>query len=253
MFLSRYNSPPKKRFDRGVILLTCMVFLLVLLSMLRFTVTSSRLEEQKASIDLDLTLARESSRSVFNYVEYYLLKQGEAYCLLRKEAENVNCQQEAASYLSQLMRLPSETITQLDLPTSDNLPPLKALWQQGFYTGDYLNEHYPQCQPLWICVSWGREAKQAEDAADDQRRQAKIKLDNPLKTLECLSCNNSGERVPRFVVERLLPNELTLAEADQKTLDNVVILRVTALGFGRGDAKDSQLSNLMMQGTYALY
>lgn len=236
--------------ERGVILLTCMVFLLVLLSMLRFTVTSSRIEEQKASIDLDLTLARESARSVFNDVEYYLLKQGEAYCLYKNEGEN--CQKEASRYLSQLMQLPSEELAQLDLH-SDGLPSLKALLQQGFYTGDYLNQHYAQCQPLWICAAWGHDARQADDAAHDQRRQANINPNQFLPILNCECCNTHSERAPRFIIERLLPSELNIDAADQKALEMLAIIRVTALGFGAGDADDAHLSSVMMQGSYVLY
>ena len=42
--------------ERGVVLLTCLVFLLVLLLMLRFVIVSARTEEQKAGIDLDIDL-----------------------------------------------------------------------------------------------------------------------------------------------------------------------------------------------------
>lgn len=242
-----YNRENK---ERGVVLLTCLAFLLVLLSMLRFTITSSRMEERKASIDLDLTLARESARSAFNYVEYYLLRQGEAYCL----SQNVDddCKKAAPKYLSQLMQLSEDEIKNLDLKT-DDLPSLKDLWGNGFYTGNYINEHYAHCQPLWICVDWGNEARQAQDAAEDQRKSVKIKLNHPLSILHCNHCNTRSERVPRFMVERLLPSELDIDPVDKKELEELAIIRVTALGFGLGDSRDSHLSSIMMQSTYVLY
>lgn len=244
------NSPKRFVKSRGVVLLTCLAFLLVLLSMLRFTITSSRMEERKASIDLDITLARESARSAFNYVEYYLLRQGEAYCLYQKSDED--CKKKAPQFLSQLMQLPEDELKQLDLKV-DGMPPLKTLWDNGFYTGTYITKNYPQCRPLWICAAWGNEAKQAVDAAEAQRKSVKIKLSNPLAILHCPNCNTRSERVPRFMVERLLPSELNISDADKRELEDLAIIRITALGFGLGDSRDTHLSSIMMQSTYVLY
>ena len=90
------NKNLKKQ--QGVVLLTALVFILILLAMLRFTLTSSRVEEQKSAIDSDMVAARESAQLAIKFAEQYVIKQGELYCLNTLKKSVAECSENSCSH-----------------------------------------------------------------------------------------------------------------------------------------------------------
>ena len=70
-----------KRKEKGVVLLSCLVFLLILLIIVRFAVTSSRLEERKAGADYEMMTARQAAQTAIRQAEKFILEQGLQSCI----------------------------------------------------------------------------------------------------------------------------------------------------------------------------
>lgn len=64
----------KRGKQQGVVLLSCLIFMLILFALLRFTLGSSRMSELKAGADVDLTKAREVSSIVAKEAELFILQ-----------------------------------------------------------------------------------------------------------------------------------------------------------------------------------
>ncbi len=62
-----------RKKNEGVVLLSCLVFLLILLMLLRFTLSSARLEELKVGADIDEMMARETAEVAMNDAEDFIL------------------------------------------------------------------------------------------------------------------------------------------------------------------------------------
>ena len=67
--------------EKGIVLLSCLVFLLILLGVVRFVMTSSRLEERKAGVDYEMMTARQSAQMAIRYAEKYIIDQGFKSCI----------------------------------------------------------------------------------------------------------------------------------------------------------------------------
>lgn len=79
-----------------------------------------------------------------------------------------------------------------------------------------------------------------------------------LTSIVCKTCNTTSGIEPRYIIERFTTTELNnLGYADNKVLNingsNVVVLRITAVGFGNGDGgAEVNTTNAIMQATYVL-
>lgn len=239
------NFAPEK--ERGVVLLTCLVFLLILLGMLRFTLSSARLEEEKASIDLDIVSAREAAQSALDFAERYILEQGRAYCL-REGGTAADCAADSAGYAGRLFGLPDATLREPDNE-------LRAIMDAGLYTGTFMRNSAANCRPFWACVNWPVDAHSVRNSAIQQG----LAINANFNTIECSSCTappHSNNR-PQFIIERLTSQELAAdAPGFLVAMPDAVILRVTAVGFGKGAAQgaaaNTNMTNVMLQSTYIL-
>lgn len=238
--------------QRGVVLLTCLVFLLVLLAMLRFVLVSSKLEEEKAGIDLEIITAREAAQSALNYAEYFIMRQGRLYCSAGA------CEvAEMANFVFSGDDADLLTRDKVYNPESGGIGlktiAIKDLVKKGLYTGKYLKEgdaENPQplanCKPLWICVDWGKSASAVQRSAK-KRNTPGMKL----ASIECKECEVPSFVKPRFIIERYTANELSdngLSGLAGST--GTVVFRITAVGFGKGSG--SNLTNVMLQSTYVI-
>ena len=70
-----------RKRELGVVLLSCLVFLLILLGIVRFVMTSSRLEERKAGVDYEMMTARHSAQMAIRQAVKYIMDQGLQSCI----------------------------------------------------------------------------------------------------------------------------------------------------------------------------
>lgn len=244
--------------ERGVVLLTCLVFLLVLLLMLRFVIVSARTEEQKSGIDLDIVTAREAAQSALNFAEFYVREQGIAYCQQIIRESSATCQRNPLAYANLLFSLDDASLNSL-ASTVATLPNVSVLNNNGIYTGTFLDANARNCNPVWICVNWPAQAHAVVSSATNQRTISGGATAN-LNFITCPAnaCNNSVTVQPVFIIERLTARELdpdASGLGDSSVYVNGskgVILRVTAVGFGAGAANADNLTNVMLQNTYIL-
>lgn len=244
--------------EQGVVLLTTLIFMLILLAMLRFTLTSARVEEQKAAIDLDMVSAREGAQMALDYVEQYVLEQGELYCIKNLGKDSAECQESRAKYAGALFALP-----QVELSKIKNIKAgyktVSEVLNKGLYTGEFVATQ-ASCQPFWTCINWPLDAHAVRSSATQIGGAGVIKT--AFVSIECDICvtGENNNIKPHFIIERLAAEELkAVAPNFADGAPGIVILRVTAVGFGKGkepekDAKagNLNLSNVMLQSTYIL-
>lgn len=244
--------------EQGVVLLTTLVFMLILLAMLRFTLTSARVEEQKAAIDLDMVSAREGAQAALDYVEQYVLKQGELYCKKNLRIDAAECEASPVKYAGELFALPKAELGKITNADTD-YNAISSLIEKGLYTGEFIDKQ-KECQPFWICVKWPVDAHAVRNSAVQIGGAAIIK--EGLLPIECNVCSvgQNNNVKPYFIIERLTADELkSSAPKLASEAPGMVILRVTAIGFGKGIGSEKEakvgnlnLSNVMLQSTYIL-
>lgn len=251
----KIHSITMHKKEKGVVLLTSLVFMLVLLAMLRFTLTSARVEEQKAAIDWDIVSARESAQAALDFAEQYILDQGRLYCLNSLALTPQECTDNPALYAGTLFALPSADLAAI---THAGIgPTLSSVVGKGVYTGTFLaTSPASGCRPFWACVNWPVDAHSVRNSATQMNLTTNANWDS----IECSACvvGANMNRKPHFIIERLTAGEMA-ATAPQfaAASPQAVILRVTAVGFGRGAAGtqaavNTNMSNVMLQSTYIL-
>lgn len=241
--------------EKGVVLLTSLIFLLVLLAMLRFSLNSARVEEQKAAIDLDMVSARESAQSALDFAEQYILQQGELYCAQTLNRPVIECAKNPADFAGELFALPDADLINITNTGTEigGTPAINAIVGQGLYTGTFI-QTLPNCRPFWACINWPVNANAVRNSAT----QMGLAVNNALTAIECTNCilDTDINTNPRFIIERFTSEELAVF-APQFAADspNTIILRITAVGFGKGAAGtvrggNVNLSNVLLQSTY---
>lgn len=253
MHRNKSNSMSTGKKQQGVVLLTCLVFLLILLAMLRFTLTSAKVEEQKAGIDWEIASARESAQSALSYVEYYILRQGELRC----EANGgTQCKQNAASHAYALFTGSSTDLLASNFtdPHDTTLPTIGSLVNNGLYIGADLSAHTAECTPMWVCVNWPQAARAVNDSAQKQRSAGAA---TRLQAVTCPRCSIRGSIAPVFIIERFTASELGMS-------GDALVFRVTAVGFGTAAAptgtagsaqrvmEETNVTDTMLQATYVI-
>lgn len=244
--------------EKGVVLLTCLVFLLVLLAMLRFTMTSARVEEQKAGIDLEIVSARESAQAALNFAEFYIRKQGELFCL-SQGGQPADCAVERDLYTNLLLVIRDAELRNLNFGSDaelGNVPNLPDLVGSGYYSASFINASALNCDPFWACIDWdGNNADNGAATAVDRAGRAHIPANRlQMQSIECSveSCRTTGAINPRFIIERFEPQEIADGRSALSQSGQVIILRITAVGFGRGPA-NGNVTNSILQSSYILF
>lgn len=246
--------------EQGVVLLSCLVFLLILLGIIRFTMTSARLEDRKAGADLEVLTARQAADSALREAEKFILEQGYKYCLQKKSPKGGKSKEESckedynpAELANDFWNLDGDKFSSaLKTVGIDNL------LQHGIYTQKFIKDGYATCRPFWICVDWSDNAKSVVISS----QQMKSGVSATLPSLTCANCATVSGIKPRYVIERFLAKEITNMEfpGTGDTLEKVnlkstgvVVFRITAVGFGNGEGgADVNTTNAMMQAIYVL-
>ena len=170
-----------RRKERGVVLLTALVFMLILLAMLRFTLTSARVQEQKAAMDFDIVTARQSAQAALNFAEQYILGQGRLYCEHTLNLAASECNDNRAKYAGDLFGLPVA-----DLGTITHAgegPAINTVINNGIYTGAFISAN-AGCQPFWACINWPVDAHAVRNSATQMNLAANVSL----SAIECATC-----------------------------------------------------------------
>lgn len=236
--MQRKNKTTQKK-QQGVVLLTCMVFLLVLLAMLRFTMTSAKVEEQKSGIDLEIMSARESAQSALKSAEEFIMQQGREFCTTALSAGGLGkSESECANDKAKSAGILFGNVSRLNHWISSKLGGKNK-------AGIYMIDDIAGCNPSWTCVNWS--SNEAKDSASQISGTPKLMP----HTVE----GKAGQQ--EFIIERFLSNEeLKNTPTDGKPVTitgiDTVVLRITALGTGFASADNPNSSRSIVQATYIL-
>ena len=246
--------------EKGVVLLSCLVFLLILLGIIRFTMTSSRLEERKAGADLEMLTARQSADTALRAAERFILEQGRKLCLedgsitltpgktKEKYCDEQNQAEWANTFWSKEKKALEDAFDKVGK---------KEILNNGVYTQQYvLSEEYDKtCRPFWICVDWSINSNQVKVAGKQMNSTANAIL----PSIECKECSTTSGLKPRYIIERFLAKEINamefpdIASGTQLKSGDVVVFRITAVGFGNGSGGSNvKTTNAVMQAIYLL-
>ncbi|EHM52205.1 pilus assembly PilX family protein [Cardiobacterium valvarum] len=246
--------------EKGVVLLSCLVFLLILLGIIRFTMTSSRLEERKAGADLEMLTARQSADTALRAAERFILEQGRQLCLKDnsitlppgktqgKYCDEQNKVEWANTFWSKENSSLDDAFTKVGA---------KNLLNKGIYTQQYViaQNFNTRCRPFWICIDWSENANQVKVTG----KQLDSAVNVALPSIECKECSTISGLKPRYIIERFLAKEINamdfpdLAAGTQLKSGDVVVFRITAIGFGNGGGSNNvKTTNAVMQAIYLL-
>lgn len=217
------------RRQSGVVLLSTLVFLVLILALLRISLSASQLDQRKAGINFELQNARESAQLALREAESYILGGG------------VDGQG-------------NPNIVQANIPACQNDPNSSecrsavlgqayTFWKSGraqqqagvFLADQNVCRSGKNIQPSWQCVDWNAQSqiRNAYHLAYHEQNPVwqPIVVQNP-------GAAATTDVAPRYIVEVLNPG----------TKD--ILLRVTALGFGQDDGGASRMTNVLLQATY---
>ena len=245
--------------EHGVVLLSCLVFLLILLGIIRFTMTSSRLEEHKASNDFEVLTARESADTALRVAERFILEQGQKFCIKNSndtapdgQNKEAFCKKHQIEWANRFWKQETDKL-KIALDSIGGI----HLLNNGIYTKDFMSGSYGNCRPFWVCVNWSENANQVRIASQQLRPGSSATL----KSIICDECRTTSGLKPRYIIERFLAKEInqmdfpSLVSGERLSIKSseVVVFRITAVGFGNGDGgADVNTTNEVMQAIYVL-
>lgn len=252
-----------RKRELGVVLLSCLVFLLILLGIVRFVMTSSRLEERKAGVDYEMMTARHSAQMAIRQAVKYIMDQGLQSCIKSNNISpnaptspgsgaNQKCEDKNQAELANILWKNSDG----DLGTALDKIGQKQVLNKGIYTYAFIANNYSNCRPFWTCINWTGNAKSVAVTGKQLNDKAGASL-NKLESIECTECETTSGVKPRFVIERFLASDLKNMDFPDQSLtlksSDVVVFRITAVGFGNGQGGSNvNTTNAVMQAIYVL-
>ena len=252
-----------RKRDAGVVLLSCLVFLLILLVIVRFVMTSSRLEERKAGVDYEMMTARHSAQMAIRQAVKYIMDQGLQACIKSNNTSpntpappgsnaNQKCKDRNPAELAHMLWKNSDS----DLSVTLDKIGQKQVLNKGVYTYSFIANNYSNCRPFWTCINWTDNAKSVAVTGRQLNDKAGANL-NKLESIECVECATESGVKPRFVIERFLTGDLKGMNFPDQSLtlkgSDVVVFRITAVGFGNGQGGSNvNTTNAVMQAIYVL-
>lgn len=214
------NLKPKKQ-EQGIVLLSCLIFLLLLLSMLRFTLTSASMEEMKAGADYDQMRASEAAAIAMRNAEYDIKRMSNPSNGKSVSLEDAN-EKDAGKQMALAIAYWSD--------------PAKFANRAGVYDGD-ARQVCPD-KPSYACLlDWGD--------TDGKPDCSKLVCFGDQSNSTTLS-NEQGA----YIIERFKGDGATLGLSDAHDKD-VIVLRVTAVGYSIAN-ENAARSKAVLQNTYLL-
>lgn len=217
------------KHQSGIVLLSTLVFLVLILSLLRISLSSSQLDQRKAGINFELQNARESAQLALRTAESYILEGGV------DGNGNPNIVQ---------AEIPAcKTDSESKACRSAVLGKAYTFWKSyksGSQTGVFLAdqsvcEDEGKPKPSWQCVDWNNGSEITNAYHLTYHAQNPVWQPIVVKTPGAATTTDVASR---YIVEVLNPGSKD------------ILLRITALGFGQGDGGASRMTNVLLQATY---
>lgn len=210
-----------KKQEQGIVLLSCLIFLLLLLSLLRFTLTSASMEEMKAGADYDQMRASEAAAIAMRDAEYDIKRMSNPSSGKSVSLEDAN---------------ETDAGKQMALAIAYWSDPSKFANRSGVYDGDA--EQVCGDKPSYTCLlDWGD-----TDGKPDCSKLVCFGNQSNSTTLS----NEQGA----YIIERFKGDGATLGLSDAHDKD-AIVLRVTAVGYSMADGNAAR-SKAVLQNTYLL-
>lgn len=211
----KYGYQNGLRKERGIVLIACLIFLILILGVLRISLGSSMISEKKSGIDMDMLSATESAEIALRVAESTFLPPASDFSACLSSTANIECQRAriwgAQDWWSD----------------DDNLD------TDGLYDGTKQNgacgPGSGNDRPLWQCVNWGSMFN--KDYGVTQNQPSIEVSDNS-----------------RYIIERFPAASMGITSG---TGLNSILLRVTAVGFG-GGTENGRPTNILLQSNYLI-
>lgn len=246
----------KNKKEQGIVLISCLVFLMIILGLMKLSLSSSQISNTKSGIDGDLNLSRENAQLAIRLAEEKIINvipMGQiSFCATNNAS--ASCQDALGQAIEAVWILSDGSKTQclkdfetsgknncftssVNFTSNDRLSIVNAAKKLNNTDGIYsYSEAQRKCpdQPLWKCIDWEKALSSSVDGAvsvEDMR-----KSDNKIRT----------DVPPLYVIEWFAPGDLDMP------LDGSVLFRITGVGFGQSGGDDSNVSRAIFQANYIL-
>lgn len=219
----------KKAQQQGVVLLSCLVFLLLILMLVRFSLYASRFEQEKVAVDVNDTIAYQFANIALRDAERQIAG---------VDPNGVFCGNPDAPPTCDKANIPKQA-TVLSQTARQRLA-LETLRNEAKSGDPGVVDGTAQkaCgAPLWQCVAWNSAYYHGERSANQSIQ--------PATYGRYSGANLSGASMvaapPQYVIE--------VINGSDYGKPNTTMVRVTAVGYGRPGAAE-RVSNAMVQATY---
>lgn len=233
----------KQKSQKGIVLLSCLVFLLILTSLVKYTMSSAKMDELKSGADFDEMSAKEAALLAIKDAEDFILRRtydasGVKQCLLNNNSVSSNsaCKtrtvREDGEYATAYWREPNN-------------------WKNGItagvYDGDDPND---RCNDEVCSTSSKVKGVWYEETSD-------------CKTTEAVICYGryTGRTVlpperAKYVIEVFKPEGSVFGKtlASDEDGGNTMVIRVTAVGYSQDVKNQGNFkADAVPNNTYAMY
>lgn len=206
----------KARRQHGIVLISCLIFLVLILGLLRISLGSSMITEKKSGIGMDMLSATESAEIALRVAESTFLQDASNYSACDGDSTSINCQR-ARIWGAQDWWSKDSNLSATD----------------GLYDGTAINgacgPGSTNNRPLWECVSWGTKFNKSYGVTQNQ---------------PSIEVSDNA----RYIIERFPADSMGITSGVGL---NSILLRVTAVGFGRGTA-NGRPTNVLLQSNYLI-
>lgn len=244
----------KKQKQKGIVLLSCLVFLLILTSLVKYTMSSAKMEELKSGADIDEISAKEAALLAIKDAEDFILRRSygdksenyKKYCLNNDNDKTTNN--------GSLLNCDVTTVKMDGKTAADFWLSKKNVWKNmvGVYDGNDPNNRCNDegCQTIGTkTVDW---YKKTENCDTDTTVICYGKYTNR-KTLD--------EKRAKYILEVFLVGEdgvfKDIIVEDSKydmSNDMTLVIRVTAVGYSQDIDTDTNFrEGAIPNNSYAMY
>lgn len=281
--IKRKRALVGRRYEaqRGVVLISCIIFLLLILMLLKMSLSSSRVSEQKSGIDYEIMTAQESAQLALREAESEILsvvskaklssckgsklnsaeceknfKQATELAWIMASAqvssggsgtavEEINpCSAKKCSpWESELKKYANNAYKSKKFNNEDRRIIKEAATKVKEHAGFfYKGKGKCDAGPLWHCVKWSSGEKGENYFSENEKTAS-------LAAIEADGIRELGKKydvAPRYIIERFLPGEVDMPG------DASLLFRVTAVGFGQSGGSDENVTNAIFQANYVL-
>lgn len=238
-----------RKREKGVVLISCIVFLVLILLMLKVTLSGAKVTEKKAGIDQDIFLARENAQLALRAAEEEIIsvvsREKVAGCTSRTDTSTqcIEAFQKALVQAWTDASPPTGHTASTDETISAAAEKIKA--KIDGHAGYYTKADQARCKdkPLWKCVNWNAGGGNYYAGSTGSSSIGTSILVQELADLN----GNKSDVPPRYIIERFLPGDIGFTQPDANML-----FRITAIGFGQSGGSTNNVTNAIYQANYAL-